>query len=801
MNRMRPFLSALPTILAALCCASAYAAQRERIDDDWHFRLGDVADAQLTEHDDNHWPQVRLPHDWSIGLSRSADEPSAGGGGFFPTGVGWYRRQLHCVPTAGERTWLVFDGVYRNATVWLNGEQLGGHAYGYTPFRFEITNRLSADEPNLLAVRVDNSAQPNSRWYTGSGIYRHVWLERRPTLSIDPQSCVASVDTLEGRQCTLSTSARVEQTTPQETLAELRVELFSPDGEVVASHTEPIRASRGKSAETHQKLVLSNPRLWSPDDPALYTVRYLLLSDGKEVDRHESSFGIRTIEVTADRGLLLNGKPVALFGGNVHHDNGCLGAAAFDRAEQRKAGLLKEAGYNAVRTAHNPPSPAFLDACDRLGLLVIDEAFDCWAKKKVAHDYHEDFAENWRADLAAMVRRDRHHPSVIMWSIGNEMYERGADHAPDLAGEMVAVVRELDPTRPVTAGVNGLGPQNWSKLDRLFGELDVAGYNYEQGRYADDHQRVPDRVMYASESYLSDLATSRDHVSSRPYVVGDFVWSAIDYLGEAGIGRNFPPGATVTPHWEGTHYPYHGALCGDIDITGVRRPISHFREIVWDRGERLSVAVVEPAPDGGAWQPSQWATEPLMASWTWPGHEGRDLQVKVASRWPTVRVELNGQVVGEVTPSGYEDGVATLSVRYAPGEVTAIGLDEQGRAQQRMVLTTAGPAESIRLTPDRTDLVADGQDLSFVAVEIVDADGLVRPDADHQVTYTIDGPGTIVGVGSGDLSSDEPYNALSRRVFHGRALVVVRSDDDTGTITLTASAPGLPAAELELSSR
>jgi beta-galactosidase len=531
----------------------------------------------------------------------------------------------------------------------------------------------------------------------------------------------------------------------------------------------------------------------------LYRAVIRVRVDGRVTDELETPLGLRTVSVSASRGLELNGHPLLLYGGNVHHDNGPLGAAAFDRAEERRVQLLKAAGFNAIRTAHNPPSPAFLDACDRLGLLVMDEAFDGWARPKLPHDHSEFFRDWWRRDLEAMVRRDRNHPSVVMWSLGNEVYERGTPEGARRGARMAKLVRELDPTRPVTAGINGMGASGvWTQLDPLFATLDVTGYNYERVRYVEDHDRLPSRVMVGTESFPADAFASWAAVHSHPWVIGDFVWSALDYLGEAGIGRVFPPGEPAVPHWEGLHYPWHGAACGDIDITGWRRPVSHHRNIVWHRGETLSVAVREPSPTGEAWTLSRWAVPPAWPSWTWPGQEGRPLRVDVSSRHDAVRLSLNGVLVGETPTDAAHELTASFEVPYEPGRLRVVGVS-QGRETEEVELVTAGDAVRIRLSPDRLRIRADGQDLSFVTVEIVDEQGRLRPDASVAVRYALEGPATIAGIGSGNLITSESYQANPRRVFHGRALVVLRSIHEPGTVRLTASAAGLEGSSVTIS--
>jgi beta-galactosidase len=549
-----------------------------------------------------------------------------------------------------------------------------------------------------------------------------------------------------------------------------------------------------------QLIPLSQPLLWSPETPHLYTVATRVFVEGRKTDETRTPIGVRTVGVAADRGFTLNGHPLNLVGGNVHHDNGPLGAAAFDRAEARRVQLLKEAGFNAVRTAHNPPSTAFLEACDRLGLLVIDEAFDGWAEKKTAHDYARVFDEWWPRDLQAMVLRDRNHPSVVMWSIGNEVYERGKPSGAALARAMREAVLKLDTSRPITAGINGLGkPGDWPRLDPLFASLDVAGYNYEAVRHVADHARLPSRVIVFSESYPSDTFACWQAVDAHSYVIGDFVWSAMDYLGEAGIGRVFAPGKQAIPHWEGNHYPWHGAACGDLDITGWRKPISHYRSIVWDRGEKLYAAVLVPSPASEPWSLSKWSVPPALPSWTWPGHEGRPLQVEVYSRHQAVRLHLNHHLVGEKATTRKEQFKAVFEVTYEPGTLRVAGVDGT-REVEAFELETAGKPRSLQLIPDRDELRANGQDLAFVEVQIVDRHGNCRWDAANRVAYSIQGPGVIAGIGSGDLATTESYQANPRRVYQGRALVVIRSTAQPGNIVLSASSTGLKPARTTIRS-
>jgi beta-galactosidase len=697
---------------------------------------------------------------------------------------------------------IEFEGAAMGAEVWLNGVALGRWAYGYTPFRFDLTPHLRVGANNVLTVRVDNSAQPNSRWYSGSGLYRPVWLRVTDPVHVPEGGVWVTTEELSDKQARLRVHAEVTNSSSDTREVTVETELRDPRGRTVTIERS------GASVPAHGKwegafdAVVRRPRAWSPDSPALYRAitRVKTSEGGRVLDETTTTFGIRTVRVSAERGFELNGRAVKLLGGNVHHDTGPLGAAAFVRAEERKVELMKAAGFNAVRTAHNPPSVAFLEACDRLGLLVVNEIFDGWEKAKNKRDYSVLFKEWWQRDVDAWVRRDRHHASVVMWSTGNEMFERGGASGRRIARELAARIRELDTTRPVTAGVNGLGEDGkWPQLDELFAALDVAGYNYELKHHAADHARLPERVIMASESYQTEVFANWVAMSEHPYVIGDFVWSALDYLGEAGIGRVFPPGQEAKKHWEAEMFPWHGAYCGDIDLTGWRKPISHYREIVWDRGAKLYAAVRVPTPGGGEWNTTPWSVVPMLPAWTWPGHEGKPLTVEVYSRYEAVRLELDGRVLGEKPTTHAEEFKAVFTVPYATGELKAVGL-RKGRAVETFVLRTAGDAEKLRLRVDRGRLIADGQDLAFVSIEALDRHGFRQPHATPRVTVRVEGAGILAGLGSGDLTSTDPYAGPERALFQGRALAVVRATDQPGKITLIVTAPGMPPAKLTLRS-
>jgi beta-galactosidase len=761
--------------------------RRLGFDRGWRFRLGEIADGIWRgELDDSDWRPVDLPHDWSIELERSPANPSGSAGGFFPTGVGWYQKRFPVTEELRGATVLVeFEGVYMNAEVWLDEHFLGRHPYGYTSFSYDLTPYLQAGSEHALRVMVDNGSRPNSRWYSGSGIYRHVWLWHGDRVHVGPHDVAITTPEVATSEATVRVSTTVANDTDAEQEVTVRSRVVAPRGRTADSVDRKETISARGRLDYSQELLVRRPKLWSPEDPRLYRLETEIRLGRKIVDTASTPFGIRSLELSADAGLRLNGERLELRGGCVHHDNGPLGAASHDRAEERKVELLKANGFNTVRCAHNPPAPAFLDACDRLGMLVIDEAFDCWRNGKNLGDYHVTFDDWWRRDLDAMLVRDRNHPSVIMWSIGNEVVERGRDEGARLARMLADHVRSVDPTRPVTAGINDShGGWSWDQLDGFFGALDVCGYNYAEDKYRTDHERVPGRLVYGSESMPMDAARHWTSVQELEHVIGDFVWTALDYLGESGIGRVHFDGAGA-PH-EATH-PWHHANCGDLDLCGFKRPQSFYRDAVWKRGRAPFIAVHAPVEAGLTPVVSPWGWPDVWPSWTWPGNEGRLLRVDVYTACEAVELFLDGESLGT---NRAERCTATFELPYRPGTLRAIGAD--GAACE---LKTAGPPAGLRLSPDRDRIARGPGDLSFVTVEIIDADGLVHPNAGHIVSFAIEGEGAIAAVGNGDPMSTEPYMGDRRSAYRGRCLVVLKSSGARGEIRLRADAAGLAAAE------
>ncbi len=802
---------ALSLWLASLTWLSAVPDSRTvGFDEDWRFHRGDVPGAEMAGFDDSGWRTLHLPHDWSIEdlPGKTGDTPRRFGPfdpaeasnrhftGFTVGGIGWYRKSF----TFGEtdkRVSVRFDGVYMNPEVWINGHRLGEHPHGYTSFEFDLTPHLKpAGQENVLAVKVRNEGW-NSRWYSGSGIYRHVWLTVTDPVHIPTWGVFVTSTEVSSRKALVAIDAEVANGSANEVSAGIRVRALDPDGKEVGTTRSTLRIPAGKTRSQRLGFAVMSPKLWSLDAPNLHRAEVEVIVEGEVIDTVSTPFGIRRIEADAKRGFLLNGKPLFLKGGCIHHDNGPLGAAAIDRAEERKIELLKANGYNAIRTSHNPPSPALLDACDRLGMLVINEAFDQWnePKEKNDHGYQRDFKDWFARDIASMVRRDRNHPSVIMWSVGNEIPEQF--RAGDLGMQIREEVLKHDTTRFVTQGICtdwGDVFKNWDqRSDPAFTHLDIAGYNYLPQFYEGDHRRHPDRIMYGSESFPKDAFDYWKHVEEKPYVIGDFVWTAMDYLGEAGLAHSVLSNEE-NPFFMG--WPWFNAWCGDLDLCGFKKPQSYYRDVLW-REREIAMFVHEPIPDGLHEVLSWWAWPKESDSWNWAGHQGKPLQVSVYSRCEQVRLELNGKVVGEKEVSEETKLTAKFNVPYEAGELKAVGLKD-GQPVAETVLTTTGPAAAIRLTADRTSIRADRDDLAYVTVEVVDAEGRRVPDARARVRFSVTGVGDLAGQASAVPNEPASFQQPQRETYEGRCLAILRPSGEEGTLELRAEAEGLEPATLTI---
>lgn len=727
---------------------------------------------------------VDLPHDWDIFEGPHPGKGATGtGGGWFEAGKGEYSKTF--ATPKGELVKLHFEGVYQKAEVFVNGQKVGQHHYGYTPFTVDITKMLKTGKGmNEVVVKVDNSEQPNCRWYSGSGIYRHVWLESMRALHLAENGVFVTTPEVSAEKA----QVQVEVTVSNESQTD-RNAVVAVDGKQL---TVALAAGETKTVST--KLTVNNPRLWSPDSPALNSLGVQLKENGKTIDNQTVKYGIRSFTFDAENGFVLNGKKMLINGACVHHDDGVLGARAFDDAEIRKVRLMKEAGFNLIRTSHNPPTRAFLDACDSIGMLVIDEAFDGWRTQKNPYDYSTVFDSCFQQDIHAMVLRDRNHPSIISWSIGNEVIERKDIRVVYTARQMKAAILEKDPTRPVTEALCAWD-RDWEIYDPHAEVLDVVGYNYMIFKHADDHKREPKRVIWQTESYPRDAFKNWAVVNDFPYVVGDIVWTGLDYLGESGIGRTYYKGEREGESWiKGGQPEWHGAPCGDVDITGWRKPISHYREMLWNKDTPLYMAVKEPEGYHGDIKLTMWSVWPTYESWTWNGWEGRPVEVEVYTHQPEVNLYLNDQLIGTKQVSRGTEFKAVFTVPYQAGTLRA---EAGGKS---VTLKTAGEPARIRLTPDRTVMAADGQSLTFIVAEVVDKDGTPVPEAAIPCEATVKGTGKLLAFASADLKDVEPYTSPRTKTWKGRAMLVVRSTLKKGTVSVSIKSK-LPTATLSLKTK
>jgi beta-galactosidase len=800
---IRPALLALSLTVVATGPA---AGQRQRLsmDPGWRFERGDSAGAERPGFDDRRWRRLDLPHDWSIEGTPARDAASGGRGGFFPTGVGWYRKAFRLsAGMRGGEVWLEFDGVYMNSDVWLNGRHLGGRPYGYSSFVFDVSPYLVSGV-NVVAVRVDNSRQPNSRWYTGSGIYRHVWLSRVDSLHVAHWGTVVTTPRADSAGADVVVRTRVENHSGAVRRGVLRSVVVDSVGREATRAETPFSAAAGEELDLEQSLHLEAPHLWSPEEPNLYQLRSEILEGRRTPDAAGTVFGVRTIAWDADRGFLLNGRRVKLHGVNLHHDGGAVGAAVPERIWEHRLALLRAMGVNAIRTSHNPPAPEFLDLCDRLGFLVMAEAFDEWTIGKVPEGYHRYFAEWSERDLTDYIHRDRNHPSIVLWSAGNEIGEQSLPGGAAVLRRLVEIFHREDPTRPVTTGNDQIVADGHPATLAFLEAEDVVGYNYvdrwherrelfaEQDRH--DH---PDWKMVGTESGAvfqsfderyslgDDPAVARPNYTSgmiqaerlwrwitlHDYYAGDFMWTGVDYLGEA-------------------FWPFKGFPSGTIDITGHPKDSYYLYQSLWTSRPVLH----------------------LFPHWTWPGREGQVIPVLAYSNCPSVELFLNGRSLGEKrrefpaqgTSGGWNSYALTVirpttsdlhfswDVPYEPGSLRAVGRTRDGVAACDAEAHTAGAPVAIRLVPDRAEVTTAPGDVALVTFEIVDADGTVVPDADQVVRVTTE-DGTIVALDNADLQNHEPYRTDRRRVFNGRGLAILRAVRP-GLLHLRAEADGLPPA-------
>ena len=799
------------TIIAVLCSINAVANPRPdktvSFNDDWRFHPGDVPAGKDIDLDDSQWRQLNLPHDWSIEGQFDEHNPAGTGGGALPGGLGWYRKTFTVPASAKEKlVFIDFDGVYRNSEVWINGHYLGKRPYGYSSFEYELTPFLNfGSRKNLIAVKVDNSQQPNSRWYSGSGIYRNVWLTTIDKLHVDHWGTYVTTPTVSEQSADVAIVTKVRNDSPNPAPVSLANIIYDANGHEVMRVVRKNVFAQTLQAEVSQTMTVPHPSLWSDERPYLYKVVSELEQNGRIVDRYETPLGIRSFVFDIDRGFLLNGKPVKIRGTCNHHDLGALGAAINPRALERQLEMLKAMGSNGLRTSHNPPAPELLDLADRMGFIVMDEAFDVWKQEKTKFDYHLDWDEWHRRDLEDMVLRDRNHPSIFIWSIGNEIAEQWTENpaAGQIGNELSEIVRTLDRTRPVTSACNNVSVKNTLIAA---GGLDLVGTNYEHKKIPEFQKMFPGRPIIGTET-TSALATrdsydlpsdvirrwperwdlplkdgNKDYscsayencstpwgstheetwkiVKQYPFFSGMYIWTGWDYIGEP------------TPY----PWPAISSYFGIIDLAGFPKDSYYMYQ-------------------------SEWTSKPvlhLLPHWNWK--PGDDVDVwAYYNNADDVELFLNGKSLSVKHKQGDELHVQ-WRVPFAAGTLRAVS-----RKNGQVVLTdevrTAGAPAKIILSADRRAIKSNGTDLSFVTVKIVDRNGTLVPRADNLVNFQLHGPGFIAGVDNGSEISHESFKANHRQAFHGMALAIVQSKGSGGRISLKATSAGLAPAAIAIEAR
>jgi beta-galactosidase len=807
MNWKRNVVAAFCLLLcaASLCFANSRPGKRVIFNQDWRFQLGDVTSGQDMDLNDSQWRQLDLPHDWSIEGEFSEKAPAGTGGGALPGGIGWYRKNFHIPLTAkGKQIFIEFDGVYRNSEVWINGHYLGKRPYGYISFQYDLTPHLIyGSNKNLIAVKADNSQQPNSRWYSGSGIYRNVWLTTLDPVHIEHWGTYWTTPEVNSQSATVVIKTKVNNSSQNKAQVNLTTIIQDASGRVVARGIE-----KGANAEAHvevsQTFKVSSPSLWSDERPYLYKIVSQLEQGGRIVDRYETPLGIRTFRFDINKGFFLNDKPVKIRGVCNHHDLGSLGAAVNTRAIERQLEMLKEMGVNGIRTSHNPPAPELLELTDKMGFIVMDEAFDVWKIKKTNFDYHLDWDEWHKRDLEDMVLRDRNHPSIIMWSIGNEVMEQWNQNPEGgtISRELVAIVRNLDKTRPITSATNGVDTNNKVITD---GGLDIVGTNYHHGKIPELQKMFPGRVILGAEttsavqsrsSYIMpsdeirrwprkwdevlkegtpDFTCSAYDNSSAPwgstheetwkivkkhdFFAGMFIWTGWDYLGEP------------TPY----PWPAVSSYFGIIDLAGFPKDSYYMYQ-------------------------SEWTSKPvlhLFPHWNWKA--GEKVDVVTYFNADEVELFLNGRSQGTKRKQG-DDMQVFWRLPFEPGVLKAVSRKNGQVVLTREVRTAEAPARIV-LVPDRQAIKADGVDLSFVTVKVVDRNGTVVPSADNLIKFELTGEGSIVGLDNGYQASHESFKGKQRKVFRGMALAIVQAKQKPGRIVLKATSDNLAPASVVIVTR
>lgn len=827
------FLLTLVLILSS-CSSDKETRIRKDFTFDWKFNLGDLPAASQSDFDDSSWRTLNLPHDWSIESDFSVDFPATPGGGALPGGIGWYRKAFELDKSMEDKVvYIDFDGVYRNSEVWINGHYLGKRPWGYISFRYELTPYLIADGLNVLSVRVDNSLEPNSRWYSGSGIYRNVWLTAVNLVHVDLWGSYITTPKVTDNHADVSVQTTVRNAGNDVQTVEVQQHLINMNQKTVATNSEKIEIQPNSSDTLEQLLHVNYPVLWNVENPYLYKMVTRLFVDGKQVDEYKTRVGIRYFEFDPEKGFSLNGKAMKINGVCMHHDLGALGSAVNKRALERQLEILKGMGVNGIRTSHNPPAPELLDLCDRMGFIVQNESFDMWRKGKSKYDYSHDFPEWYERDLSDFVKRDRNHPSIFMWSVGNEVQEQWHDTNRDtlslqqanlllnfkkeinlddyadgkggvnalLTAQLVNIVKSLDATRPVTAGCN-----ETRDFNPLFqsGALDMIGFNYHEKDYEAVPKRFPGKPFIVTES-VSSLQTRGNYVQPSDSIITAPVRWDIPYTDPTQMRSAYdhshaPWGATHEtgllyvkkyPHvagqyiWTGFDYlgeptpfwwPSRSSYFGIVDLAGFPKDVYYLYQSEWTTGNVLHV----------------------FPHWNWSVGQTIDIWAYYNNA-DEVELFLNDKSLGKRSKEGNKMHVM-WRVPYEPGTLKAVSRNA-GKEVLTRTIRTAGEPSEIRLTADRTKLKADGKDLSFVTVELYDKDGNLCPLANQLVRFSVKGEGFIAGTDNGNQNDHVSLKKPERHLFFGKCLGIVQTTRESGKITLKVEVDGLGTQELVLRSK
>lgn len=808
---------------------------RERFNDGWYFGRGSGSALSAMFGGTGEEIPVTLPHDAAILEQRDAQDIYGSGNAYFSKDNYHYTKKFRPDGKDKDKIFvLLFEGVYQNAFVYINNSFAAKHPYGYGSFLVDITRYLRFDEENSISVIVKNGVS-SGRWYTGGGIYRDVFLCVGERLSLDPQGVRFETVEADEELAIINMRAVLNYQGIGVRKVRLYTEIRDRNGHLAVSGSIPVTVMEHESIELGQKLYVRRPELWSAEQPSLYRYHVEIREEGERIDAEEGDFGIRTIQVDPVRGLRINGNTVKLRGGCIHHDNGIIGSAEFAHAEQVRIRELKKAGYNAVRSAHYPISRQLLEACDRIGMYVMDEFTDVWTTTKVDFDYGMNIMEWWEDDVAKMVQKDFNHPCVILYSIGNEIPETGNCFDVRLGKQIADKIRSMDSTRPLVncmnlmlavmdrlpevmraigseenlsgGEINSLMSDMGSAMERITGSdyvadateeasshVDITGLNYAAVRYEKDGEKFPDRVIVGSETNPADLDTNWPLVEKLPYVIGDFSWTAWDYLGEAGIGL-------ITYGKEETKgfykpYPCKAAYCGDFNLIGDRRPASYWREIIWGLSRKPYIAVQPPQHFGEEKNMTQWAMTDAVHSWTFREYEGKQVRVEVYSLEEEVALYINGACVDRKATGASKRGITYFDTVYKKGMIEAAAYTG-GQEIGRDILKTAGDVVFLKAESDRKELPADGSDICYVDLRIEDPDGILNTESSVPVSVSVEGPGLIVGYGSGAPVSEENYFDRTAVPFEGRLRAAVRAKAE-GTIRVVFKADGVEQAVAEI---